>query len=164
MQESNARTVGAMTNPWLDDLDTLIFGTAQRRRKIRGRQTDVVYPGSTMRKEPGDRRVFVERLEQFDSTGRLAEEHDSDSFRGNFHRGGRVLSEQRSEGGYGLREGIDRDSDVVDTVHALSPVVVGAEGVAEAVTAGKLPAERRSKCRGFPLRMEDTVAWQTRMC
>ncbi len=123
MQERDAGAVGAMTNPWLDDLDALVLGTAQCCRKIGSREANVVYSGSAAREEAGDRRVFIERLEQFDTTGRLAEEHDSDSFRGNLGRGGRVLSEQSCEGGYGLREGIDRDSDVVDTVHALSPAV-----------------------------------------
>ena len=129
MQERHAGTVGAMTNPRLDDLDTLVFRPAQCGRKIGSSQTDVVYSRSAAREEPGNGGVFVERLEQFDSTGGLTEEHDSDSFRGNLERGGRVLSEQRREGGYGLREGIDRDSDVVDTVHVLSLVEGGAAGV-----------------------------------
>ena len=54
MQERYARTVGAMTNPRLYDLDPLVFRPAQSCRQIGSSQTDVVYSGSAAREEPGN--------------------------------------------------------------------------------------------------------------
>lgn len=122
MEKGDTLAVGPSPDLRFDDLDAVRFRATQRGVQIGGGEADMVNAGSVAREESGDGRVVACGLEQFEPAGGTVEEHEPDGLGGNILGSGRVLSQQRSENGDGLSQGIDRDSDVVDTVHEISPV------------------------------------------
>ena len=120
VQKGHAGVVGAFADQRFENLHPgrlrLFYSDAQ----VGGGETDVMNAGAMSLEEASNCRFVVQGFEQFQTAGPIAEESHAHPFGGNFVVSRRVLSEQRSEDGDGFRQGIDGDSDVVDTVHDIS--------------------------------------------
>lgn len=93
MNEGDTRATGAIADPGFDHRHSRGFGSPERRVEIGRREADVMDTGSAPGEVPGDGRVVIRRLEEFDPACGVTEEHNADMLRGNFVFAGRVSSE-----------------------------------------------------------------------
>lgn len=81
MQKRDAVAVRTGARLLIDEIETLRAAFLEGSDQIGNAIGNVVQPRAPLREEARDRRFFVQRLEQLDSAGPTADEHDADALR-----------------------------------------------------------------------------------